>query len=165
MTQNVLTALHITLHKRTLTIPLMDHLISEMLAYFDPRQWCCDVFPSVRTFSLTSFLRRKPCTSCFAVLCRWPTTTPGFWCEAFPLAAQMVQCGSRSTATAQFKPWKNVTMNYFRLYTHWMWLKQTGQHDRSVGQRMKSMTFQSHWWVFCVYRQSHLNDFLVHCAD
>ena len=35
------------------------------------------------TSSLASFSRRKPCTSRFAVLCRWPTITPGFSCGIF----------------------------------------------------------------------------------
>ena len=39
--------------------------------------------PPVPTSSLASFSRRKPCTSRFAVLCRWPTITPGFSCGIF----------------------------------------------------------------------------------
>lgn len=52
--------------------------------------WCLPSCVLVRTSSLTSFSRMKPCTSRFAVLCRWPTITPGFWCGDFPLAAQML---------------------------------------------------------------------------
>ena len=35
------------------------------------------------TSSLASFLRRKPCTSRFAVLCRWPTITQVYDVELF----------------------------------------------------------------------------------
>ena len=59
-----------------------------------PQQWCSGVFPPVPTSSLVSFSRRKPCTSRFAVLCRWPTITPCFWCGTFPLAAQVAKHGS-----------------------------------------------------------------------
>ena len=62
------------------------------------------------TSSLASFSRRKPCTSRFAVLCRWPTITPSFWCGTFPLAAQVAKHGSRptqqcSSGIRRMQPW------------------------------------------------------------
>ena len=53
--------------KGALTIYLMDHLISEIDTYFDTNPECAS--------SITKFLRRKSCASCFAVLCRWSTIT------------------------------------------------------------------------------------------
>ena len=44
----------------------------------DPNNDAVSVLLPVRTSSLASFSRRKPCRSCFTVLCRWPTITTGF---------------------------------------------------------------------------------------
>ena len=58
-------------YKTALTIPLLDHLITEIDKYFDPNNdavmssLLC-LLPAL----LLRFLRRKPCASRFSVLCR-----------------------------------------------------------------------------------------------
>ena len=98
-------------YKRALTIPLMDHLISEMDTYFDPNN---DAVMSSLLCVFPALLVSREENPVQAALqdCADDLPSPQGFDEGLSFGGANGSARNTTYPVAQLKPWKNVTMKF-----------------------------------------------------